>query len=230
VTVEDPPSRFFETTTRPFSISSSSAVSRRLSVVLLSRAERAVVQRMAHQLPPGWASEWNEQYQRPLFVHVATGKTQWDPPDDLPPPDLPQGAGNRASMPPLASPPPGNAAAPPAPSAPRSKRQYAPNQVAAYDLAPDPASSGQFFSPGAPEPPQSQYFSPAGEQGPQPPPYGQPPTAYPSQAHGHTRTASVGGYGAYGGGQQPGIQGVTQQFGQMGLGQSGHTRLVRVSL
>jgi hypothetical protein len=192
--------------------------------------------RMAQQLPQGWASEWNEQYQRLLFVELATGKTQWEPPNisrdlSLAAPHVPRGAGNRASMPPLASPPAGLAGkSPPAPPAHRSKRQYAANQVAAYDIAPDSVSSGgQFFSPGAPEQQQAQFFPPAGDQGSQPPQYGQPPIGYPGHARGHARTASVGGYGAYGGGQHPGIQGVTQQFGHMGLSQPAHFRLVRVS-
>ncbi|KIJ07826.1 hypothetical protein PAXINDRAFT_102796 [Paxillus involutus ATCC 200175] len=38
----------------------------------------------AQQLPPGWAAEWDPANQRYLFIETATGRTQWELPEQVP--------------------------------------------------------------------------------------------------------------------------------------------------
>jgi hypothetical protein len=36
-------------------------------------------------MPPGWVQQWDQGSQRWYYVEQATGRTQWDPPSNLPP-------------------------------------------------------------------------------------------------------------------------------------------------
>tara|TARA_R110002003_G_scaffold279_15_gene18132 strand:- start:11635 stop:11997 length:363 start_codon:yes stop_codon:yes gene_type:complete len=36
-------------------------------------------------MPPGWVQQWDQNSQRWYYVEQATGRTQWDPPANLPP-------------------------------------------------------------------------------------------------------------------------------------------------
>ena len=36
-------------------------------------------------MPPGWVQQWDQNSQRWYYVEQATGRTQWDPPSNLPP-------------------------------------------------------------------------------------------------------------------------------------------------
>jgi hypothetical protein len=36
-------------------------------------------------MPPGWVAQWDQNGQRWYYVEQATGRTQWDPPSNLPP-------------------------------------------------------------------------------------------------------------------------------------------------
>jgi hypothetical protein len=36
-------------------------------------------------MPPGWTAQWDQNGQRWYYVEQATGRTQWDPPSNLPP-------------------------------------------------------------------------------------------------------------------------------------------------
>lgn len=36
-------------------------------------------------MPPGWIQQWDQNSQRWYYVEQATGRTQWDPPKNLPP-------------------------------------------------------------------------------------------------------------------------------------------------
>lgn len=134
----------------------------------------------------------------------------------------------------------------PAPSGPprAGRRQYAAN-TAAYiagdpamgDAAPGGGGHGHTASMGGP----SQFFSPAGND-PAPylqsgPSYGydqsqQPPQA-PQQQGGYGGQPQQGGYGqqqAPYGGSQGGVQGLTGQFGQMGMGGPRPVQLETVNL
>lgn len=140
----------------------------------------------------------------------------------------PQGPGNRSSMPPG---PGSTATPPPAAAAPRSKRQYAANQADAYAgdasafAAPgsqpqpgQPQQPSQFFSPGLgnEQQQQPQYFGAAagGQQQGGPAPY-MDGSRQPQQPY-----QQGGQQPQYGQQPQPGqVNGMTQQFGQMGLGQ-----------
>ncbi|KDN42961.1 hypothetical protein RSAG8_06487, partial [Rhizoctonia solani AG-8 WAC10335] len=127
---------------------------------------------MAEQLPPGWISQWDENYQRPLYIQPETGHTQWEPPTEVAPqlqqevhPDS-QGA----------------------PSAHSKRRQYAAGQSQAYsgaaDLPPmqaptygEPATgpAPALFTPGLDQSQmQSQQYYGQPAPAPAQPAYGQP--------------------------------------------------------
>ncbi|RMZ67410.1 WW Rsp5 WWP [Pyrenophora seminiperda CCB06] len=36
-------------------------------------------------MPPGWTQQWDQNSQRWFYIEQATGRTQWDPPSNLPP-------------------------------------------------------------------------------------------------------------------------------------------------
>lgn len=36
-------------------------------------------------MPPGWTAQWDQSSQRWYYVEQGTGRTQWDPPSNLPP-------------------------------------------------------------------------------------------------------------------------------------------------
>ncbi|QRW18920.1 transporter protein Sec23 [Rhizoctonia solani] len=155
---------------------------------------------MAEQLPPGWVSQWDETYQRPLYIQTETGHTQWEPPAEVAS-HMQQGLHDSQA----------------APAAHHSKRrQYAAGQSQAYSGAadlppmqvpnyPDPsaATGPALFTPGLDQSQmqaqaQQYYGQPA--PGPVPPAYGQPQPAY---------------------GQQ--MNQMADQFAQMGMGgQKGH--------
>ncbi|EAS32931.3 uncharacterized protein CIMG_03955 [Coccidioides immitis RS] len=43
----------------------------------------------APSLPPGWVSQWDQNYQRWYYIEQATGRSQWEPPAASPPPQGP---------------------------------------------------------------------------------------------------------------------------------------------
>ncbi|EMD35607.1 CPII coat sec24 protein [Gelatoporia subvermispora B] len=162
----------------------------------------------AQQLPPGWAAEWDQTHQRYLFIETATARTQWEAP-----------VANGAPVPaqsPSVSPPP---------TAPQhgKRRQYAAGQTQAYYGAADTLSAPTYGA-AAPQPqPQApaQLFTPGlaadGQfqqqqqqiQG-QPPYYGNvAPPAEPEYIN------------APGFGQQPAMNALADQFGQMNVAQRG---------
>ncbi|QRW04974.1 transporter protein Sec23 [Ceratobasidium sp. AG-Ba] len=146
------------------------------------------------QLPPGWISQWDETHQRPLFVHTATGHTQWDVPagDFQQPPDAPAHS-----------------------TAHSKRRQYAAGQSQAYSGAAEmpPTQPQAYAYPSAATGAAPAFFTPGLQQTPaQPPYYGQDAGGYASPAppqppYGQTQPAY---------GQQMGQ--VTDQFAQMGMG------------
>ncbi|KAF8843924.1 hypothetical protein BDN67DRAFT_1066584 [Paxillus ammoniavirescens] len=165
----------------------------------------------AQQLPPGWAAEWDPANQRYLFIETATGRTQWELPEQAPTAPI-HAHGPSVSPPPMAQ-------------SHGKRRQYAAGQTQAYYGANDavadanygtlgvqqqqPAPSGQLFTPGLAaeqqfaaqqqQPPQPMYHAPP--QDPQyinAPAFGQEPAYYPPAAP---------------------VNQLADQFSQMGMGQ-----------
>ncbi|EUC53780.1 protein transporter SEC24 [Rhizoctonia solani AG-3 Rhs1AP] len=134
---------------------------------------------MAEQLPPGWISQWDENYQRPLYIQPATGHTQWEPPTEAAP-QIQQEAHSDPHAP---------------PSTHAKRRQYAAGQSQAYtgatDLPPmqaptyvDPAASAgpALFTPGIDQSQmQSQQYYAQAAPTPAQPAYGQPQPGYGQQ-------------------------------------------------
>lgn len=160
------------------------------------------------QLPPGWAAQWDAANQRYLFIETATGKTQWEPPTQVP--TAPMDAHG-----PSVSPPPSH-------HHPK-RRQYAAGQTQAYYGAADgpvdpsystvgpqthpPATSGTLFTPGlaaeqqfaAQQQQQPSYHAPSQEaQYANAPGFGQEPAYYPPAAP---------------------VNQIADQFSQMNMGQ-----------
>ncbi|KAG1840113.1 Sec23/Sec24 trunk domain-containing protein [Suillus tomentosus] len=162
----------------------------------------------SQQLPPGWTAEWDPASQRYLFIQASTGRSQWEIPT---PPAQP------IDHAPSVSPPPST-------THHGRRRQYAAGQTQAYYGAGDalgdqygalgvpqqqqPAATTQLFTPGLAaeggfagqqQGPQASYYAP--QQEPQyinAPGFGQEPTYHPPNAP---------------------IHHLTDQFGQMGMGQ-----------
>ncbi|KII87612.1 hypothetical protein PLICRDRAFT_42119 [Plicaturopsis crispa FD-325 SS-3] len=99
------------------------------------------------QLPPGWASEWNPEHQRYVFIETTTGRSQWEFPS--------QGSIAPFGQAPSVSPPPSHAHG--------KRRQYAAGETQIYYSAEaGDAGGSQLHAP----PTQGQLFTPglAGEQ------------------------------------------------------------------
>lgn len=153
----------------------------------------------APPLPPGWQAQWHEEYQRFSYVNPDTGVAQWEEPAA----GLPGQAGSP-------EPQAGSARA-----GARSKRAYAASDMY-YGGSAAPASS-QAFAPaqpggGAPQA-GTGFFSPAAATS--------TPDPYAAQTSAPYLDASNRG-DLYGQQQQqpmqPGVNAMTQQFGNMGFG------------
>ncbi|KAG8808884.1 COPII subunit [Serendipita sp. 399] len=106
----------------------------------------------SQELPPGWEAQWNEEYQRNLYIEVETGQSQWEPPtatgydspggqqhqSDLLSPSTPAGGAGHAK-----------------------RRQYAAEQTQAYYAQAEPSYGGAgvggggagYYGGAAPPPP-----------------------------------------------------------------------------
>lgn len=164
----------------------------------------------SQQLPPGWTAEWDPPSQRYLFIQASTGRSQWEIPTSAPVQPIDHA--------PSVSPPPST-------THHGKRRQYAAGQTQVYYGAGDalgdqygglsvpqqqqqPAATAQLFTPGLAaeggfagqqQVPQASYYAP--QQEPQyinAPGFGQEPTYHPPNAPMHQ---------------------LTDQFGQMGMGQ-----------
>ncbi|KAF8761752.1 CPII coat sec24 protein [Rhizoctonia solani] len=112
------------------------------------------------QLPPGWISQWDETYQRPLFIQPATGHTQWEPP-------IVDAEQHQPSVEEYQQAPPTTASS--------KRRQYAAGQSQAYSGAADlpPVQPQSYGDPNTGVGPGPALFTPGLEQTQQPPYYGQ---------------------------------------------------------
>ncbi|CAE6421688.1 hypothetical protein ACGC1H_001843 [Rhizoctonia solani] len=150
------------------------------------------------QLPPGWTSQWDETYQRQLFIQSTTGHTQWEPP--LADPEQYQPSVEEYQQAPSTTQP--------------KRRQYAAGQSQAYSGAVDlpPVQPQGYGEPSVGPGPTPALFTPGLDQTHQPAYYAQDqgyggPSAVP-QAYGQPPP-------------QPYSQQVNQmanQFSQMGVG------------
>ncbi|KAH9939470.1 protein transporter SEC24 [Amylocystis lapponica] len=160
----------------------------------------------SQQLPPGWAAEWDPNNQRYLFIETATGRTQWEPP--VGGPDL-------ANPTPSASPPPAHSHG--------KRRQYAAGQTQAYYGGADGAAAPAYGA-AAQQPQTAQLFTPglAAEN------QFQQQQQVQGQQQSYFAPAEPEYINAPGFGQQPpivppgvGVGALTDQFGQMNVGQKG---------
>ncbi|KAG2343076.1 protein transporter SEC24 [Suillus weaverae] len=163
----------------------------------------------SQQLPPGWTAEWDPASQRYLFIQASTGRSQWEVPTPAPAQSIDHA--------PSVSPPPST-------THHGRRRQYAAGQTQVYYGAGDalgdqygglgvpqqqqPTATAQLFTPGLAaeggfagqqQVPQASYYAP--QQEPQyinSPGFGQESTYHPPNAP---------------------IHHLTDQFGQMGMGQ-----------
>ncbi|KAI8997595.1 hypothetical protein BDB01DRAFT_901953 [Pilobolus umbonatus] len=175
------------------------------------------------QLPPGWISLWDENYQRYYYVEQATGKTQWEIPVavdhspspshtnqsfsqgvDSPPAYSVSGYGQPSSQPGYGQPPT------------QSSYGQQPTQ-SSYGQPPTQSSYGQ-------PPTQSSYGQPPTQssygQQPTQSSYGQPPTqssyGQPPTQSSYGQPPSQHGYGQQGASPQT--------HGQLGYGQQGYSQ------
>ncbi|KAJ8081655.1 COPII subunit [Marasmius tenuissimus] len=171
----------------------------------------------AQQLPPGWAAQWDEPNQRYLFIETATGHTQWEPPAAQ---NAPQEDPSQSF----------------APAQHSKRRQYAAGQTQAYYGAAEEQSQygshqqgqgqglgaqqqqggGQLFTPGLAGPNQF-----AMQQGQQPSYYGDQNQQLGQDQQYQQQQPSYG---------QGGMNQLTDQFGQMGMGGQKQFQLLTTNL
>ncbi|KAH7345229.1 Sec23/Sec24 trunk domain-containing protein [Rhizoctonia solani] len=151
------------------------------------------------ELPPGWISQWDETYQRPLYIQPATGHTQWEPP-------VLDAEQHQPSVEEYQQAPP--------PTTHTKRRQYAAGQSQAYSGAADlPSAQPQGFGdPGVGVGPAPALFTPGLDQTHQPP--------YHAQGQGYGGPGVVPQTYGQSPPQQYGqqVDQMANQFAQMGMG------------